>query len=59
MNDDINVTDLEDFRDREKVTNPTTFRERHGDFADIVQATGDKAEWIVCEALSSFISKGL
>ena len=55
MNDDnINVTDIEDFRDREEGTKPTTFRERHGDFADIVQATGDKAEWIVCEALSSF-----
>ena len=54
MNDKINVTDLEDFRDREKGSKPTTFRERHGDFADIVQETGDKAEWIVCEALSSF-----
>ena len=52
--DNINVTELEKFRDQHKVTAPTSFRQRHGDFADVVQATGNKAEWIVCEALSSF-----
>lgn len=52
--DDINVTDLEKFRAQENKNRTTTFRTRHGDFADAVFATGNKAEWVVCEALSAF-----
>lgn len=54
LNDEVNVTDIEDYRDKDKPRGETSFRQKHGDFADAAQATGDKAEWLVCEALSAF-----
>ncbi len=54
--DNTIVTNFEKFRDEQNYSSfgPTKFREVYGEFADVVQATGYKSEWLVCEALSSF-----
>ena len=49
-----NVTDKQNEIEASPIPEITKFRKNHSEFADLMHSTGNKAEWLVSEALADF-----
>tara|TARA_E500000305_G_scaffold37281_1_gene28636 strand:+ start:2443 stop:3087 length:645 start_codon:yes stop_codon:yes gene_type:complete len=48
----LNLTDKQNEMDAAPIQEITKFRKNHSEFADLMHSTGNKAEWLVSEALA-------